>query len=283
VIDKEGHNKGEEEMTFGFILLLSVAFLTTFMLYIYHVVPQLQILPEAVASILVGILLGVVFKYFYKHEEGMLNILQFEPHTFFLFLLPPIMFEAGFSLRVRVFLKNIFSVLAITVLATLFASALFSAVFWFGSQYTDYAFGILDSMQFGCFISAIDPVATIAIFKALNVTEVLFTLVMGECVLNDAVAIALSYSVEHFADTHSGDEEIHMGTEILRGILSFLSLFFFSLLIGFVVGIIFSYLFKVLSMNKIPWIEIGVFILASYFPYILAEGFECSGLLAILI
>jgi NhaP-type Na+/H+ or K+/H+ antiporter len=36
-------------------------------------------------------------------------------------------------------------------------------------------------------------------------------------------------------------------------------------------------------MNKIPWIEIGIFVMASYFPYILAEGLECSGLLAILI
>ena len=35
-------------------------------------------------------------------------------------------------------------------------------------------------------------------------------------------------------------------------------------------------------MHKIPWIEIGIFLLASYFPYILAEGLGCSGLLAIL-
>ena len=98
VIDKEGKHHEDEVMTFGFILLLTVAFLTTFMLYFYHVIPQLHVLPEAVASILVGILLGLGFKYFYRNQEGMLNILQFEPHTFFLFLLPPIMFEAGFSL-----------------------------------------------------------------------------------------------------------------------------------------------------------------------------------------
>jgi len=35
-------------------------------------------------------------------------------------------------------------------------------------------------------------------------------------------------------------------------------------------------------MHLIPWIEIGIFMLASYFPYILAEGLGCSGLLAIL-
>jgi NhaP-type Na+/H+ or K+/H+ antiporter len=282
VIDVEKHQESEDEVTFGFILLLLVAFLTTFMLYIYNVVPALHILPESVASIIAGILLGCGFKFFYKNHGEMLSILSFEPHTFFLFLLPPIMYEAGFSLRVRIFLKNLFSVLAITVLATLLASIIFSLVFWYGSTFTDFKFSPIQSLQFGCFISAIDPVATISIFKSLKVTEVLFTLVMGECVLNDAVAIALSYSVQHFADNHSG-EEVSMGVEIFRGFISFCSLFIFSMLIGFFTGLLFSFLFKVLDMHKIPWIEIGIFILASYFPYILAEGFECSGLLAILI
>ena len=54
------------------------------------------------------------------------------------------------------------------------------------------------------------------------------------------------------------------------------------MLIGFCCGLLFSYIFKILEMHKIPWIEIGIFLLASYFPYILAEGLGCSRLLAIL-
>ena len=107
-------------------------------------------------------------------------------------------------------------------------------------------------------------------------------MVIGECCLNDAVAIALSYSVENFSDNYHEGDQISIGAETLNAVLSFLSLFIFSLLIGFVVGVFFSWVFKVLDMHRIPWIEIGIFILASYFPYILAEGFECSGLLAIL-
>lgn len=61
-------------------------------------------------------------------------------------------------------------------------------------------------MQFGCFISAIDPVATISIFKQLKVTELLFMMVLGEAVLNDAVAIALSMSVSHVSDTIHDEE-----------------------------------------------------------------------------
>ena len=280
VIDQDRHHNEQEEVTFGFILLMGVVFFMTFVVYFYHQHPKIQIIPESVLAIVIGILLGLFFKFYYKDNGQMLNILQFEPHSFFLFLLPPIMYEAGFGLRIKPFLKNIFAVLAVTILATLFASFIFSLCFYFGSQYTDFGFSLIQSLQFGCFISAIDPVATISIFKKLSVTDVLFTLVMGECVLNDAVAIALSESVKGFAE--SGGGEVQIGWEIGKATWSFFSLFTVSLLIGFVFGLLFSYIFSKFDMYQVPWIEMGIFVLASYFPYIFAEGFEYSGLLAIL-
>jgi len=59
--------------------------------------------------------------------------------------------------------------------------------------------------------------------------------------------------------------------------------FFVSLLIGAVSGILFSVIFKVFDLHTIPWIEIGLFTLCSYFPFVLAEQVGCSGILAILI
>jgi len=47
------------------------------------------------------------------------------------------------------------------------------------------------SLAFGSLISAVDPVATLAIFNALNVDQTLYMLVFGESVLNDAVAVVL--------------------------------------------------------------------------------------------
>ena len=76
----------------------------------------------------------------------MLDIMSFKPHAFFLFLLPPIMFEAGFNLNVKPMLKSIFSVLAVTILATLLASFIFSGVFWYGTSYTDIPFSIVQSL-----------------------------------------------------------------------------------------------------------------------------------------
>lgn len=53
-------------------------------------------------------------------------------------------------------------------------------------------FSVLHSFAFGSLISAVDPVATIAIFNALHVDPVLNMLVFGESILNDAVSIVLT-------------------------------------------------------------------------------------------
>lgn len=53
-------------------------------------------------------------------------------------------------------------------------------------------FLLFTSFAFGSLISAVDPVATIAIFNALNVDPVLNMLVFGESILNDAVSIVLT-------------------------------------------------------------------------------------------
>ena len=49
----------------------------------------------------------------------------------------------------------------------------------------------LYSFAFGSLISAVDPVATLAIFHALDVDPTLNMLVFGESVLNDAVSIVM--------------------------------------------------------------------------------------------
>lgn len=55
-----------------------------------------------------------------------------------------------------------------------------------------HVFVFFSSFAFGSLISAVDPVATIAIFNALNVDPVLNMLVFGESILNDAVSIVLT-------------------------------------------------------------------------------------------
>lgn len=54
------------------------------------------------------------------------------------------------------------------------------------------SFTFLDTLTFGAVISPTDPVTILAIFNDLKVDVTLYSLVFGESVLNDAVAIVLA-------------------------------------------------------------------------------------------
>jgi NhaP-type Na+/H+ or K+/H+ antiporter len=61
-------------------------------------------------------------------------------------------------------------------------------------------FSFLDALHFGAMISATDPVTVLAIFTDLNVDVNLYAIVFGESVLNDAVAIVLSRTLEDYEE-----------------------------------------------------------------------------------
>ncbi len=57
---------------------------------------------------------------------------------------------------------------------------------------------MLECLLFGALISATDPVSVLAVFKELRVDLDLYSVVFGESVLNDAVAIVLfRYYLSH--------------------------------------------------------------------------------------
>ena len=63
---------------------------------------------------------------------------------------------------------------------------------WFPQAEVVYKFSVVESFAFGSLVSAVDPVATLAIFQALDVDPILYMLVFGESMLNDAVSIVLT-------------------------------------------------------------------------------------------
>lgn len=87
-----------------------------------------------------------------------------------------------------------------------------------------YPLDFVQSFAFGSLISAVDPVATLAIFQALDVDPVLNMLVFGESILNDAVAIVLTTTVvesgKHFDEGMTTSEQIWYS--ISRFVVAFL-------------------------------------------------------------
>lgn len=119
------------------------------MVYIHSKVHVLEILPESIWAIFIGIGLGFLFKYLTENNQEFEDKLTFEPHAFFLFLLPPIMFQAGFSLRLSSFLRNIGVINAFAIGATALAAFIFSFVFYFGMKKSEIEIPYIDSLHFG--------------------------------------------------------------------------------------------------------------------------------------
>ena len=108
------------------------------------------------------------------------------------------------------------------------SNSFFSGVYLLGLADVVYRLNFIQSFAFGCLISAVDPVATLAIFQVLDVDPVLNMLVFGESILNDAVAIVMTIAVIE------SDSNVDVGifTQIGGGISRFFGVFFGSAAIG---------------------------------------------------
>lgn len=159
-------------------------------------------IPESAAAMLVGVVIGGLARVLSPSQEE-LDFLSFEPEIFFFLLLPPIIFEAGYSLRKKSFFANFWTILLYAVGGTLVSTFIIGyAIYFLGIM------GVIDidrsspmeALMFGALISAVDPVATLSIMgnPEINCDPLLYSLVFGESVLNDAVAIVLFNTFSSF-------------------------------------------------------------------------------------
>uniref|UniRef100_A0A915PHN7 Cation/H+ exchanger domain-containing protein n=1 Tax=Setaria digitata TaxID=48799 RepID=A0A915PHN7_9BILA len=209
----------------------------------------------------------------------------FSPEIFFNLLLPPIIFNAGYSLKKRHFFRNIGSILTFafagtTISAVVIGIIMYSFCWLFSSPFT-----FKELLFFGSLMSSTDPVSVLAVFQEMEVESDLYALVFGESVLNDAVAIVLSSSVDNFASDKSFDLDA-----FFAAVIDFLSVFFGklliiflrSLLLGSVIGCATALITKMTEIKEFPLLESALFILLSYLSFLLAEFVELTGIVAVL-
>ncbi|OUC42965.1 dual specificity phosphatase, catalytic domain protein [Trichinella nativa] len=141
-------------------------------------------------------------------KEGLLEEkATFDSEIFFNILLPPIIFNAGYSLKKGHFFRNIGSILMYAVCGTSLSVVVVGLVMYGFTSFVRLPFSLSETFLFGAVISATDPITVLAIFNDLKVDSDLFALVFGESALNDAVAIffeVLTFLSENFIFTYIG-------------------------------------------------------------------------------
>ena len=200
------------------LAIFFVLFVIIFCIFLVHTILKYNChhIPESLAIVFLGAFVGLVMKLL--PTEDIKKVESFSPTMFFLVLLPPIIFESGYNLHkgknicnnnARVlyctedrskfdislfhlgnFFTNIGTILLFAIVGTAISALVVGGgIYLLGVAKLVYPLDFVQSFAFGSLISAVDPVATLAIFQALDIDPVLNMLVFGESILNDAVAI----------------------------------------------------------------------------------------------
>eukprot|EP00536_Pseudo-nitzschia_multiseries_P009339 jgi/Psemu1/306443/fgenesh1_kg.258_\ len=237
-------------------------------------------LPDACAFILVGTLVGGMLRLL---DSNLVPRLSFDNDLFLQIMLPPIIFEAALSIDKKAFRRDLFPILLFAGLGTAFSSI---AIGWMVHRVSNLGTnGVnlpwLDSLVFGSLISSIDPVATLSILAGVGVsqTDTLYTLVFGESLLNDGVAIVL---FEVLKD-HLGEDDAIGNDAYKEMTLHFVTVLFGSIAIGVVVGMCCTLYFWALREQQTAVTEVGIFFCWSLIPYYIADGLHCSGIISIMV
>jgi len=242
---------------------------------------KLRHIPESVAAVSLGFVVGCAVRVLQLQQEETLS--NFRGSLFFYVLLPPIILEAGLSLKTQLFVDNLGSIMAFAVVGTLVSTWVVSASMRWAAE-TQWI-GLSDTPllpiychMFGALISATDPVATIALFGSsrFRTDPLLHSLINGESVLNDAVAIVLFSTLTH----HLHEEEPRLISAPILG--HFGLVLVGSVVLGVLAGAALSWCFCYSQeLARFPDYELAAMFLGAYLTFAVTQFFGLSGITAL--
>nr|BAG24501.1 Na+/H+ antiporter [Zostera marina] len=189
-----------------------------------HLLEENRWVNESITALLIGLLTGFIILLTTQWKSS--HILVFSEDLFFIYLLPPIIFNAGFQVKKKQFFRNFMTIMLFGAVGTLISFSIISlgAITLLGKiniGLTD----IGDYLALGAIFSATDSVCTLQVLNQ-DETPLLYSLVFGEGVVNDATSVVLFNAIQHF-DLVNIDFTI-----ILHFAANFLYLFFTSTVLG---------------------------------------------------
>lgn len=195
-------------------------------------------LQESGLTTMIGVIAGLGLKSM-DIEEYTTNLSNHFVRLFMILLLPPIIFESGYNMVKKHFFRNLGSITLYAFLGTFIAIISSSCMFYFfGWLNLTPSFTLKESCAFGAFISSTDPVAVLAIFKEMNADVTLFSLIFGESIFNDAIAIVLYKSFTQI------NPDSNFTKEIFISFGQFFVVFMGSVLIGAFAALLIAFILK---------------------------------------
>ncbi|XP_059364540.1 sodium/hydrogen exchanger 1-like [Carassius carassius] len=239
----------------------------------FHLIPRLSsIVPESCLLIVVGLLVGGLIKLVGEVPPVL------ESKIFFFYLLPPIILDAGYFLPIRQFTENLGTILMFAVVGTLW-NAFFVGGLLYGVCQLKSAdlpdVNLLSCLLFGSILSAVDPVAVLAVFEEIHINELLHILVFGESLLNDAVTVVLYHLFEEFSSANT-----ITATDVFLGVVCFLVVSLGGIVVGAIYGLLAAFTSRFTSHTRV--IEPLFVFVYSYMAYLSAEVFHLSGIMALI-
>ncbi|GAA5805780.1 hypothetical protein HPULCUR_011305 [Helicostylum pulchrum] len=237
---------------------------------------QIRAVHETVISIMAGMFVGLVIKL--APGNIIQDMVKFKEGFFFNLLLPPIILNSGYELKRRNFFLNFGTILTFAMVGTFIAAVVTGVCTYLYALINPEGISIsfLDSMIFGSILSATDPVTILAIFNQLHVDPQLFSIISGESLLNDAVAIVLSDTLRKFRG-----QDLHL-VNIVKGVGLFLGVFWASTFIGILFGVAVALMLKYSQLFRFPNIEACLVLLMAYSSYFFSNGTQMSGIVTLL-
>lgn len=166
---------------------------------------------ETTVIILVGMLVSWIVARF-NHDEGERLVFQFNAGIFFDFMLPCILFAAGYNMRRREFFKNFTNIVKFGIFGSIFTFAfyvLMTKLLFISVDMTMYDPKVKDFVPFDLSWIEIMLVCSIlvssdiiAAMSILNFNEAphIFSIILGEGLFNDVVVIVLYQTVKSYQE-----------------------------------------------------------------------------------
>ncbi|XP_024032047.1 sodium/hydrogen exchanger 3 [Morus notabilis] len=239
-----------------------------------HLLEKNRWITESIIALIVGLCCGTVILLTTQGKSS--HILLFNEELFFIYLLPPIIFNAGFQVKKKQFFRNFMTITLFGAIGTLISFA----IIWLGSLHLfkrlDIGFlDVGDYLALGAIFSATDSVCTLQVLNQ-DETPLLYSLVFGEGVVNDATSVVLFNAIQKFDLSHI------TSSVAIEFIGNFLYLFFTSTALGFGVGLLSAFTLKKLYFGRHSTDrEVALMILMAYLSYMIAELFSLSGILTV--